>query len=91
MKKSIGRIFFGSEKTLLKNNMFEQQYAMTMLILMTISNLIFAVFMIFEFLPVEYGMPLAFFCMYLMIWKTKRDLMGNEKLWENSYRKNKTD
>ena len=73
------------------DKMVEQQYAMTMLILMTISNLIFAVFMIFEFLPVEYGMPLAFFCMYLMIWKTKRDLMGNEKLWENSYRKNKTD
>tara|TARA_R110002096_G_scaffold101389_2_gene224205 strand:+ start:172 stop:387 length:216 start_codon:yes stop_codon:yes gene_type:complete len=71
--------------------MFEQQYAMTMLIMMTISNAIFAIVMISGIIPVEYGMPLAFFFMFLMIWKTKRDLMGNVKLWENAYKRNLQD
>ena len=39
--------------------------------------------MIFEIIPVTYGMSLAFFGMFGMIWKCKRDLMGNVRLWEN--------
>mgnify|MGYP003652537724 CR=1 FL=1 len=65
--------------------MYEQQYAMTMLILMTIMNVFFAGLMIFEIVPVLVGMTLAFVGMFAMIWKTKRDLIGNVKLWENAY------
>ena len=68
--------------------MFEQQYAMTMLTIMTIMNAIFGALMVFEILPVWLGMTLAFLGMFGMIWKTKRDLMGNVKLWEDSYKRN---
>ena len=72
--------------------MYEQQYATTMLILMTIMNVFFAGLMIFEIVPVLVGMTLAFVGMFAMIWKTKRDLVGNVKLWENVYtRNNKND
>ena len=71
--------------------MFEQQYAMTMLIIMTTMNVFLGALMIFEIIPVEYGMSLAFFGMFGMIWKCKRDLMGNVRLWENpkQYRERK--
>ena len=69
--------------------MFEQQYAMSMLVLMTIMNAILAGLMIFQIIPVPYGMTLAFLGMFGMIWKTKRDLMGNVKLWEDAYHRNK--
>ena len=39
--------------------------------------------MVAGFIPVEYGMSLAFFGMCGMIWKCKVDLMGNVRLWEN--------
>jgi len=63
--------------------MFEQQYAMTMLIIMTVTNVFLGIVMIAGFIPVEYGMSLAFFAMCGMIWKCKVDLMGNVRLWEN--------
>ena len=63
--------------------MFEQQYAMTMLIIMTTMNAFLGALMIFEIIPVSYGMFLAFGGMFGMIWKCKRDLMGNVRLWEN--------
>ena len=63
--------------------MFEQQYAMTMLIIMTTVNAFLGALMIFEIIPVVYGMSFAFFVMFGMIWKCKRDLMGNVRLWEN--------
>lgn len=71
--------------------MFEQQYAMTMLLIMTTMNMFLGALMIFEIIPVEYGMSLAFFGMFGMIWKCKRDLMGNVRLWENpkQYRERK--
>lgn len=68
--------------------MIEQQYAMTMLILMTALNALLGILMIFEIIPVPYGMTLAFLGMFGMVWKTKRDLMGNVKLWENVYKRN---
>ena len=64
--------------------MFEQQYARTMLIIMTTMNAFLGALMIFEIIPVYYGMSLAFFGMFGMIWKCKRDLMGNVRLWENA-------
>ena len=63
--------------------MFEQQYAMTMLIIMTVTNVFLGIVMVAGFIPVEYGMSLAFFAMCGMIWKCKMDLMGNVRLWEN--------
>jgi len=63
--------------------MREQEYAMTMLIIMTTMNVFLGALMIFGILPVVYGMSLAFFAMCGMIWKCKVDLMGNVRLWEN--------
>ena len=63
--------------------MFEQQYAMTMLIIMTVTNVFLGIVMIAGFIHVEYGVSLAFFAMCGMSWKCKVDLMGNVRLWEN--------
>ena len=63
--------------------MFEQQYAMTMLLMMTTMNAFLGILMVSEIIPIEYGMSLAFFAMCGMIWKCKVDLMGNVRLWEN--------
>ena len=63
--------------------MFEQQYAMTMLLIMTVTNVFLGIVMVAGFIPIEYGMSLAFFTMCGMIWKCKVDLMGNVRLWEN--------
>ncbi len=64
--------------------MFEQQYAMTMLLIMTTFNIILGILMISEFIPIGYGMTFVFFGMFGMIWKCKKDLMGNVRLWENA-------
>jgi hypothetical protein len=63
--------------------MFEQQYAMTMLLIMTTLNGFLGILMVAEIIPVGYGMGFAFFVMCGMIWRCKRDLMGNVRLWEN--------
>ncbi len=63
--------------------MFEQQYAMTMLLIMTTMNVFLGIVMFAGIIPVEYGMTLACFAMCGMIWKCKVDLMGNVRLWEN--------
>ena len=63
--------------------MFEQQYAMTMLLMMTTMNAFLGILMVAGFIPIEYGMSFAFFAMCGMIWKCKVDLMGNVRLWEN--------
>tara|TARA_R110000796_G_scaffold185698_1_gene302568 strand:- start:127 stop:384 length:258 start_codon:yes stop_codon:yes gene_type:complete len=63
--------------------MFEQQYAMTMLLIMTTVNGFLGILMVAEIIPVGYGMCFALFVMCGMIWRCKRDLMGNVRLWEN--------
>ena len=63
--------------------MREQEYAMTMLLIMTTMNVFLGILMVAGFIPIEYGMTLAFFAMCGMIWKCKVDLMGNIRLWEN--------
>jgi hypothetical protein len=63
--------------------MIEQQYAMTMLLIMTVTNVFLGIAMVAGFIPIEYGMSLAFFAMCGIIWKCKVDLMGNVRLWEN--------
>ena len=62
--------------------MREQEYAMTMLLIMTTMNVFLGIIMVAGFIPIEYGMSLAFFAMCGMIWKCKVDLMGNVRLWE---------
>ena len=71
--------------------MREQEYAMTMLLMMTTMNAFLGIVMVAGFIPIEYGMSLAFFAMCGMIWKCKVDLMGNVRLWENpkQYRQRK--
>ena len=63
--------------------MREQEYAMTMLLIMTTMNVFLGILMVAGFIPIEYGMSLAFFAMCGMIWKCKVDLMGDVRLWEN--------
>jgi hypothetical protein len=63
--------------------MREQEYANTMLLIMTTMNIFLGILMIFEIIPVIYGMSLAFFGMFGIIWKCKRDLMGDVRLWES--------
>ena len=63
--------------------MFEQQYAITAILIMTTFNAILAFFMITGILSVEYGMVIAFVGMLGMCWKCKSDLMGDVRLWEN--------
>ena len=63
--------------------MREQEYAMTMLLIMSTMNAFLGILMVAEIIPIEYGMSLALFAMCGMIWKCKRDLMGNVRLWEN--------
>ena len=63
--------------------MFEQQYAMTMLLMMTTLNAVLCILMITGIIPIEYGMSFSFFAMCGMIWKCKVDLMGDIRLWEN--------
>jgi len=69
--------------------MFEQQYAMTMLLIMTVTNVFLGILMVTEIIPVEYGMSLSFFAMCAMVWKCKVDLVGNVRLWENPKRNKK--
>ena len=71
--------------------MFEQQYANTMLLIMTTMNVFLGIAMVSEIIPVSYGMCLAFFGMSGIIWKCKKDLMGDVRLWENpkQYRERK--
>jgi len=54
--------------------MREQEYAMTMLLIMTTMNVFLGIIMVAGFIPIEYGMSLAFFAMCGMIWKCKVDL-----------------
>lgn len=71
--------------------MREQEYANTMLLIMTTMNIFLGTLMIFEIIPLIYGMCLAFFGMSGIIWKCKKDLMGDVRLWENpkQYRERK--
>lgn len=71
--------------------MFEQQYAMTMLILMTTMNALLGILMIAEIISVPLGMTLAFLGMFGMICKCKQDLMGNVKLWKDAYKRHNND
>ena len=62
----------------------QQQYAVTTLILITISNIFFGVLMVYGFLPVWLGMITAFIVMGLFIIRAQKALLGDgERMWES--------
>ncbi len=63
--------------------MIEQQYAMTGLLIMTTVNVFLGIVMIADIIPVEYGMCLAGFSMACIVWIVKKQLMGDQRLWES--------
>jgi hypothetical protein len=63
--------------------MIEQQYAMTGLLIMTTVNVFLGIVMIADIIPVEYGMTLAGFSMACIVWIVKKQLMGDQRLWES--------
>jgi hypothetical protein len=71
--------------------MYEQQYAMTALLIMSVMNVILGILMVAEIVPLYYGLGIATFGMAGIIWKVKKDLMGDVRLWETpkQYRERK--
>ena len=71
--------------------MVEQQYAMSALLIMTVMNFILGVLMVAEIIPIYYGLGIATFGMVGIIWKVKKELMGDIRLWETpkQYRERK--
>ena len=71
--------------------MKEQIYAMNALLIMTVFNVLIGIVIVTEFVPLGYGLGIAATGMAAIVWQTKRQLMGKEKLWENPKRnKNNT-
>jgi hypothetical protein len=72
--------------------MREQEVANISLFVMTTWNAILGILMIFEILPVSYGMYLAFGGMCGIMIASWRTLMGDERPWESpkKYRQRKT-
>tara|TARA_R100001015_G_C4562879_1_gene122409 strand:- start:31 stop:561 length:531 start_codon:yes stop_codon:yes gene_type:complete len=61
----------------------QQQYASTILIVMTFVNIVFGVLMITKILPVYLGMVLAFCAMFVIFLIAKKRLIDkDESLWE---------
>ena len=71
--------------------MVEQEYAMSALLIMTVMNFILGVLMVAEIIPIYYGLGIATFGMVGIIWKVKKELMGDVRLWETpkQYRERK--
>ena len=63
--------------------MIEQQTALTGLLIMTTTNMFLGILMIADIIPIEYGMSLAGFGMVCIVWIVKRQLMGDQRLWES--------
>ena len=61
----------------------QQQYAVTTLIFITMSNIFFGILMVYGFLPVSLGMVAAFVVMGLFIIRAQKALLGDgERMWE---------
>ena len=61
------------------------------LFIMTTVNLFLRFVMLAEIIPIEYGMCLAGFSMACVVWIVKKQLMGDQRLWESpkQYKKRK--
>ena len=69
--------------------MKEQVYATNALLIMTVFNFLVGVLIVTEVVPLFYGLGLATVGMSAIVWRTKRELMGDEKLWHNPKRNKK--
>jgi hypothetical protein len=70
-------------------DMKDQIYAMNALLIMTLFNVLIGILIVTEFIPLVYGLCIAIVGMGSIIWQTKRELMGKEKLWEKPERNKK--
>jgi len=62
----------------------QQQYAVTTLIFITMSNIFFGILMVYGFLPVSLGMVAAFVVMGLFIIRAQKALLEDgERMWES--------
>ena len=62
----------------------QQQYAVTTLIFITLSNVFFGILMVYGFLPVSVGMILAFIVMGLFVLRAQKALLEDgERMWES--------
>ena len=62
----------------------QQQYAVTTLIFITLSNVFFGILMVYKFLPVWLGMILAFIVMGLFVLRAQKALLEDgERMWES--------
>ena len=71
--------------------MIEQQYAMSALLIMTVMNFILGFLMVTQIIPIYYGLGIATSGMVGIVWKVKKELMGDVRLWETpkQYRERK--
>ena len=49
---------------------------------MTVFNFLVGVLIVTEVVPLFYGLGLATVGMTAIVWRTKRELVGDEKLWQ---------
>ena len=63
--------------------MRDQEIAFSSLFIMTVFNLVLGIFMITGLVPIVYGLSLATFAMTVIVYKTWRLLMGDERPWES--------
>ena len=67
-----------------KKSASQQQYAVTTLIFITLSNVFFGILMVYGFLPVSVGMILAFIVMGLFVLRAQKALLEDgERMWES--------
>ena len=62
---------------------------MNALLIMTVFNVFMGIVIVAEFVPLGYGLGVSAVGMTAIIWQTKKELMGKEKLWENPKRNKK--
>ena len=70
--------------------MKEQVYATNALLIMTVFNFLVGVLIVTEVVPLFYGLGLATVGMTAIVWRTKRELVGDEKLWESPKKRKNT-
>ena len=62
----------------------QQQYAVTTLIFITLSNVFFGILMVYGFLTVSVGRILAFIVMVLFVLRAQKALLEDgERMWES--------
>lgn len=63
--------------------MREQEIGFTALLVMTVWNSLLGLMMVFEIVPVKWGMLVSFVGMFCVNFVAYKMLMGNERPWES--------